>query len=933
MPASTKNEALVALFQNGNLTAIWEAFDNQVERIVGYVDGLGTLLHYLVRYNNSLDLFIKLAELGIPLDWQNDRDGDTVLHIACKRGITSIMDYLMQPPPGKKQILLTRANFSLKNKRTEYALDWTAGRYNERVRQYSERMYALATVKDTSNELIKTFIIRNIRLLDVNYRDPTDGKSLLHHYAQKSNLEMVEYLVKGANANPFIKSLGGILPFELTQHLQIRNLLVSTPKPIPSIPCPFVVAIGSGPTRKGKTGKCGERRTGMSTVNPEVEYEGYLEKWTNYASGYKQRWFVLHTGILSYYKNEWEYPEGCRGSVLLRHVRIIRPSGDRCRFTIVNGTSQKIHLRANNEEEAMKWIVFLEEAKARVEESDSNSGGSGQYQTKFPGGIGAKGTTFEFAKLDKGIEAFRRIEVSLLQSERTVETDQCLYDMKEAFTLAKQMQAALEMIRSATLSDEEEEEEEEEEHEIIAGQEEEQQFPESEGEGEEFFDAFSLPSHPESPVQPMGYSADLLRDTLPFRSVDIPKVSLWSFLRGVIGKDLSRLPVPVNYNEPLSMLQRMAEDMQYSNLLSKAATLEHSWQRIQFVTAFAISAYASTENRLSKPFNPLLGETFEFYHQEEGYWYISEQVSHHPPISACYADGPVFTYWNESFVKSHFRGRSLDVVPEGNCHLLLKATGEHYSWRKPRSSVQNILFGKMFIEHTGMMHVINHGTRESCLVEFKNGHSSGRYRRSSSSGRLTSNSSESNSSMGEGRSQGESHEKRLEGQVLNVTGDILDELDGYWNSHLVSKALGPLWINTNDRQEDYYYFSPFTMMLNALNSQLVKFLPPTDSRLRPDQRAFEMGDVQRAQSLKSQLEQKQRDRKKGGIEQRAKWFENVPGAPNINHPTSSETRLHRSTEGSLTTTSSHSHWRYLGGYLESRQEGFTNSFNLFHTDS
>ncbi len=110
----------------------------------------------------------------------------------------------------------------------------------------------------------------------------------------------------------------------------------------------------------------------------------------------------------------------------------------------------------------------------------------------------------------------------------------------------------------------------------------------------------------------MGYSADLLRGTLPFRSVDIPKVSLWSFLRGVIGKDLSRLPVPVNYNEPLSMLQRMAEDMQYSNLLSKAATLEHSWQRIQFITAFAISAYASTENRLSKPFNPLLGETFEF---------------------------------------------------------------------------------------------------------------------------------------------------------------------------------------------------------------------------------------------------------------------------------------------------------------------------------
>ncbi len=27
----------------------------------------------------------------------------------------------------------------------------------------------------------------------------------------------------------------------------------------------------------------------------------------------------------------------------------------------------------------------------RVEESDSNSGGNGQYQTKIPGGIGVKG--------------------------------------------------------------------------------------------------------------------------------------------------------------------------------------------------------------------------------------------------------------------------------------------------------------------------------------------------------------------------------------------------------------------------------------------------------------------------------------------------------------------------------------------------------------
>jgi len=34
-----------------------------------------------------------------------------------------------------------------------------------------------------------------------------------------------------------------------------------------------------------------------------------------------------------------------------------------------------------------------------------------------------------------------------------------------------------------------------------------------------------------------------------------------------------------------------------------------------------------------KPFNPLLGETFELFVPGK-YKYFSEQVSHHPPISA-----------------------------------------------------------------------------------------------------------------------------------------------------------------------------------------------------------------------------------------------------------------------------------------------------------
>ena len=39
--------------------------------------------------------------------------------------------------------------------------------------------------------------------------------------------------------------------------------------------------------------------------------------------------------------------------------------------------------------------------------------------------------------------------------------------------------------------------------------------------------------------------------------------SLWSLLRGSVGRDLSSIAIPVAFHEPLSLLQRCAEDLEY----------------------------------------------------------------------------------------------------------------------------------------------------------------------------------------------------------------------------------------------------------------------------------------------------------------------------------------------------------------------------------
>lgn len=48
--------------------------------------------------------------------------------------------------------------------------------------------------------------------------------------------------------------------------------------------------------------------------------------------------------------------------------------------------------------------------------------------------------------------------------------------------------------------------------------------------------------------------------------------------------------------------------------------------RILNVAAFAVSAYASSDGRLCKPFNPLLGETYEAEFPEKGLRFFSEKV-------------------------------------------------------------------------------------------------------------------------------------------------------------------------------------------------------------------------------------------------------------------------------------------------------------------
>lgn len=52
----------------------------------------------------------------------------------------------------------------------------------------------------------------------------------------------------------------------------------------------------------------------------------------------------------------------------------------------------------------------------------------------------------------------------------------------------------------------------------------------------------------------------------------------------------------------------------------------------------------------------------------------------------------------------------------------------------------------------------------------------------------------------------------------------------------------------------YYFLSEEAMNLNYLTKEILLKLPPTDSWLRPDLRAYEFGDIENASKEKSRLE-------------------------------------------------------------------------------
>ncbi|KRF83461.1 oxysterol-binding protein-related protein 8 isoform X6 [Drosophila virilis] len=203
------------------------------------------------------------------------------------------------------------------------------------------------------------------------------------------------------------------------------------------------------------------------------------------------------------------------------------------------------------------------------------------------------------------------------------------------------------------------------------------------------------------------------------------KSLIWCIVKQVRpGMDLSKVVLPTFILEPRSFLDKLSDSYYHADLLSRAVHEDDAFTRMKIIVQWYLSGFYKKPKGLKKPYNPILGETFRCYWEHPNgsrTYYIAEQVSHHPPVSAFYVtnreDG--FSITCSILAKSKFYGNSTSAVLEGTATMTLLPRGEIYTATTPYAHCKGILMGTLSMELGGKINIECENTGYKTELEFK----------------------------------------------------------------------------------------------------------------------------------------------------------------------------------------------------------------------
>jgi oxysterol-binding protein-related protein 8 len=332
------------------------------------------------------------------------------------------------------------------------------------------------------------------------------------------------------------------------------------------------------------------------------------------------------------------------------------------------------------------------------------------------------------------------------------------------------------------------------------------------------------------------------------------------------GQDMTKISLPAELCHPYTMLEVMSyRETTLFKLLFGINEVADPTERFLRVLKWHLSMVRQ-ENFEKKPFNPVLGETHISFVDDDGkngsVEFISEQVCHHPPVSAFSVknDKHNLDAWANISFSVKFGGNSATIATSGGASLKVgQFEDELYEMSRciPNMLVRNVVWGTKYIIWEG----------DLTMTCKKTG-------------------LEANLVFSEARRQ----ENRVEGTIKNATtGEILFNLAGVCGSEIfVESPKGGdkrLLLDVSKEEFDEPKYLPVRFPLDALYFLYLNLRLCQESALTPMSsvaiwgpvnEAILKGDIAAADVAKQQIEAAQRvkraDRAAKGEEYEGQFF-------------------------------------------------------------
>jgi hypothetical protein len=200
---------------------------------------------------------------------------------------------------------------------------------------------------------------------------------------------------------------------------------------------------------------------------------------------------------------------------------------------------------------------------------------------------------------------------------------------------------------------------------------------------------------------------------------------MWAFVKNLgssalQGQELTKVSLPVRIFEPRSFLERLTDNwvLAEAYLLKAARMSSDPVGRFTTVIGFVLGGLHAT-CKAKKPFNPILGETYQAEYAS-GTKVFCEQTSHHPPVSHFEVYGPSdapFVFSGCAAWSASLRGNSVKGQQTGR-NVVKFADGTEIAWDLPYLWLTGIMWGTRVLDYCGSMVFEDEKNHLRCEIVF-----------------------------------------------------------------------------------------------------------------------------------------------------------------------------------------------------------------------